>query len=439
VNKNVKQYLKVILNLLIALVVLLLTVVLLPKMLVFFMPFVIGWIIASIANPLVHFFESKLKLRRKAGSVLVIVLVISAVIGVGYLAITKLIAEGIAFASELPEIWSGLEENFNNLGKKWMVFYKRLPIDVQETITSVMSNLSQYIGEFVGKISSPTMTAIGNFAKSIPGILIAVIMCILSAYFFVAERDYLNAFFRKYVPVSIQQKWLIGYKSMKKAVGGYFIAQFRIEVWMYILLVIGLMVLNINYAFLFALLIAVLDLLPVFGTGTVLIPWAVLKWIDSDYHTAIGLLVIWGAGQLIRQLIQPKFIGDSIGVKPIPTLFLLYIGFKVAGVFGMIIAVPIGIILITLNDAGVFDTTKNSIRLLVKKVNDFRKLDENDLKCLEEAESDKEQIQEELMSMSFSDDGEDEVNWLSDNRYKDIKRELMEKLREKKAKKGSDK
>ena len=99
----------------------------------------------------------------------------------------------------------------------------------------------------------------------------------------------------------------------------------------------------------------------------------------------------------------------------------------------------IGIIIITLNDAGVFDTTKNSIRLLVKKVNDFRKLDENDLKCLEEAESDKEQIQEELMSMSFSDDSEDEVNWLSDNRYNDIKRELMEKLREKKAKKGSDK
>ncbi len=438
-NKNVKQYLKVTLNLLIALCVLLLTVILLPKMLLFFMPFVIGWIISAIANPLVHFFENKLKIRRKAGSVLVIVLVIAAVIGAGYLAITKLIAEGMAFATELPALWEGVQENFNDVGKKWAIFYKRLPVNVQETITSVMNNLSEYIGEFVGKISSPTMNAIGNFAKSIPGILIAIIMCILSAYFFVAERDYLNTFFRKYVPVSIQQKWLIGYKSMKKAVGGYFIAQFRIEIWMYILLVIGLMVLNVNYAFMFALLIAVLDLLPVFGTGTVLLPWAVIKFIDNDYRTAIGLLIIWGAGQLIRQLIQPKFIGDSIGIKPLPTLFLLYIGYKVAGVFGMIVAVPIGIIIITLNDAGVFDTTKNSIRLLVKKVNDFRKLDEDDLNCLQEAASDKEQLQEELMSMSFSDDGEDEVNWLSDNRYNDIKRELMEKLREKKAKKGSDK
>ncbi len=438
-NKNLKQYLKVTLNLMIALIVLLSLIYLVPKLFLFFMPFVIGWIISAIANPLVHFFENKLKIKRKAGSVFVIVLVISAVIGIGYLAITKLISEGIAFSRELPEIWEGLEANLNNFGKKWAIFYKRLPVDVQETLASVMNNLSEYIGTFVGKISSPTMTAIGNFAKSLPGVLIGIIMCILSSYFFVAERDYLNEFFRKYVPLSIQQKWLIGYKSMKKAVGGYFKAQLRIEVWMYILLVIGLLILGIDYAFLFALLIAFLDLLPVFGTGTIMIPWAVIKFIDSDYKTAIGLVIIWGVGQLIRQMIQPKFIGDSIGVKPLPTLFLLYIGYKVAGVFGMIIAVPIGIILITLNDAGVFETTKNSIRLLVKKINDFRRLDENDLNCLKEAETDKEQLQEELMTMSFSDDGEDEVDWINDNRYNDIKRELIEKLREKKAKKGSEK
>lgn len=368
-----------------------------------------------------------------------IVLVIAAVIGVGYLVLSKLITEGIGFITDLPSIWQNLESDLNEVGKKWENLYTRLPADVQDTITSVMNNLSSYIGTFVGKISSPTMSAIGNFAKGLPGILIATIMCILSAYFFVAEREYLNEFFRKYIPLSIQQKWLIGYRSMKKAVGGYFIAQFRIEIWMYILLVIGLMILRINYAFLFALLIAFLDLLPVFGTGTVLIPWAVIKVISADYKTAIGLLIIWGVGQLIRQLIQPKFIGDSIGVKPIPTLFLLYIGYKLAGVFGMIIAVPIGIIVITLNEAGVFDTPRDSLRLLVKKLNDFRKLDAEDLKCLDEAQSDKEQLQEELMTMSFSDDADDESDWLNDNKYHEIKRELIEKFKEKKNKKGSEK
>ena len=137
-------------------------------------------------------------------------------------------------------------------------------------------------------------------------------------------------------------------RSFKRAVGGYFKAQFKIEIWMYLLLVVGFTVLNVNYTLLIALGIAVFDFLPVFGTGTVLIPWAVIKILSSDYKMAVGLLIIWCVGQLARQIIQPKIVGDSVGVPPIPTLFLLFIGYKAAGVFGMIIAVPIGIILVNM-------------------------------------------------------------------------------------------
>lgn len=438
-NKNFKQYLKVSVNLMIAVIVLLLTIFLLPRLLVFFMPFVIGWLIAAMANPLVQFFEKKLKIKRKAVSVVVIVLVIAAVVGAVYWILVKLVSQGIEFITDLPTIWQNFEADLEQVGEKWQMFYKRLPLNVQDTLKSITDNMNSYIGTFVGKISSPTMNAIGNFARSIPSVLIAVIMCLLSSYFFVAEREYVTGFFKKHVPIGIQQKWTIGYRSMKKAVGGYFLAQLRIEVWMYVLLVIGLMILGINYAFLFALLIAVLDLLPVFGTGTIMIPWALIKIISADYKTAIGLLIIWGVGQLIRQLIQPKFIGDSIGVKPIPTLFLLYIGYKVSGVIGMIFAVPIGIIIVNLNDAGVFDTTKNSIRLLVKKVNDFRQLDKEDMEYLRSDEEKVQQIQDELDSLNFSDDADDEIDWLNDNRYNDIKRELIEKLREKKEKRGNAK
>lgn len=438
-NKDFRQYVKVALNLAIAVAILLLFIFVVPKLLIFFMPFVIGWIIAAIANPLVHFLEKKLKVRRKAVSAVVIILVIAAVVGAVYLLLSKLVTQGIEFITDLPEIWQNFEESLQHVGDRWQIFYKKLPDNMQETLTAVSENLNTYIGTFIGEISSPTMNAIGNFARSIPGVLIAVIMCLLSSYFFVAERDYLTNFFKKYIPLSIQQKWMLGYRSMKKAVGGYFLAQLRIEVWMYILLVIGLMILGVNYAFLFALLIAFLDLLPVFGTGTVLIPWAVIKVISADLKTAVGLLIIWGVGQLIRQLIQPKFIGDSIGVKPIPTLFLLYIGYKLAGVLGMIVAVPIGMILINLNDAGVFDITKNSLRLLVKKVNDFRMLDKEDLDCIRLDEPGESELQDELGTMNFSDDADDEIDWLNDNKYNDIKREFIEKLREKKEKKESGK
>ena len=128
---------------------------------------------------------------------------------------------------------------------------------------------------------------------------------------------------------------------------------------------------------------AFLDFLPFFGTGIVLIPWAVVTVIGGNYLRAAGFLVIWGAGQLFRQLIQPKIMGDSIGMEPIPTLFLLFAGYKIAGVGGMLIAVPIGIIVVNMNEAGFFDTPKYSLKILIKNINRFRRLDKKDMQILE--------------------------------------------------------
>lgn len=151
---------------------------------------------------------------------------------------------------------------------------------------------------------------------------------------------------------------------------------------MYVLLLIGLTVLRVRYSLLIALLMAFLDFLPFFGTGIVLVPWAVVTVIGGNYLRALGFLVIWGVGQLFRQLIQPKIMGESIGMEPIPTLFLLFIGYRIAGVGGMLIAVPLGIIVVNMNEAGFFDTPKYSIRLLVRNVNEFRRLDEETVREL---------------------------------------------------------
>ena len=168
-------------------------------------------------------------------------------------------------------------------------------------------------------------------------------------------------------------------RSLTRAVGGYLKAQLRIEVWMYLLLVFGFALLQVDYALLIALGVAFLDLLPFFGTGTVLVPWAIAKILSADYKMAIGLLIIWGVGQLARQVIQPKIVGDSIGVPPLPTLFLLFVGFKLGGVLGMILAVPIGIIIYTMYQEGAFDTSVNSLKILVAGINHFRKLTEEDM------------------------------------------------------------
>lgn len=380
-----RTYLKVIMNLGIAVVILLLFLLLLPKVLVFFMPFVIGWVIAMIANPLVHFFEEKLKIRRKAGTAFVIVAVIALVVLAGYLIGSKVVQEAVGLVNGLPEMWSSAEEDFRTIGKNMDVLYSRFPENIRSTIAEIGEQMEGFVGELVGYAGTPTIEAVGNFAKNLPTIIIGIIMCLLSAYFFVAEREYMSKV-KGHMPETVIYRWDMMARSLKRAVGGYFKAQLKIEIWMYVLLVIGFTVLKVNYALLIALVIAVLDFLPVFGTGTVLLPWAVIKVLSSDYKMAVGLLIIWCGGQLARQIIQPKIVGDSIGVPPIPTLFLLFIGYKAAGVFGMIIAVPVGIIVVNMYQEGVFDTTINSFRILLTGINNFRRLGDEDMAGVKEYE-----------------------------------------------------
>ena len=373
-----KRYLKVFMNLLLAVVIILLCVFAVPKVLVFFMPFVIGWIIACVANPLVRFFEDKFMIRRKAGSAVVIIAVIALVILAAYLAVSKLISESVGFLNMLPDLWNTMESDFREIGKNLDVMYSRLPQNMQMSIENLGQQMDEYVADLVKRLGTPTVNAVGNFAKNIPGFVINVIMCLLSSYFFVAEKDYVAQVWNRYMPGAVKHKAAIIMDSLKTAVGGYFKAQFKIECLIFVFLLTGFLILKIPYALLIAFLIAVLDFLPFFGAGAVMVPWAVFKFLSADYKMAIWLLIIWGVGQLVRQIIQPKLVGDSVGVAPLPTLFLLFIGYKCAGVIGIILAVPIGIVLINLNQAGVFDSVKTSLCILAEGFNRFRRFDESD-------------------------------------------------------------
>lgn len=382
--KSSRKYFKALTNLGVAVAILLLVILLLPRILVLFMPFVLAGIISMIASPLVRFFEEKIKLKRKWASAFVIIVVIALVVLVLYLVGAKLIEEGIGLLGALPEMWDSMKEDLSSVGESLNGLFEKLPQDTQQTI----ANLGDQVGEFMAglfeRIGTPTITAAGNFAKQLPSVLIGIIMCLLASYFFVADRYQIGSWIRKHTPASVMSRYDMVRRSILKSVGGYFKAQLKIEVWMYLLLVVGLTVLRVDYALLIAVGIAFLDLLPFFGTGTVMVPWALIKIFSGDYKMAIGLLIIWGGGQLARQIIQPKIVGDSIGMAPIPTLFLLYVGYKLGSVVGMIIAVPLGMLVSTMYQEGVFDTTKNSIAILISGLNHFRRLQPEDLEVVEE-------------------------------------------------------
>lgn len=389
-KNTIRQYSRWILNILIAVLFVVLLVYALPVVLDLFMPFIVGWIIAMIANPLVKFLEQKLKIQRKAVSVIVIVLVIGAVSTIGYFIIAKLVQEAVGFFSAMPEMIKGVEVEFKAIGNNLSGFYEKLPGSIQSAITNASNHLTGLIGDIVGSISTPTIENVGSLAKNIPTIIIAVIICLLSSYAFIAERENMIKWMKNNVPKGIQNKWTVVYSSMKQAVGGYFKAQLIIEFWIYLLLVIGFAILKVKFAVLIAFLIAVLDFLPIFGAGAVIIPWAVIKFLSGDYKMAIGLLIIWGIGQIVRQVIQPKIMGDSIGFDMVPTLILLYVGYKLYGVIGMLLALPVGIIIMNMNRAGLFDTTKNSIKLLIKGINNFRELTPEEIDSLSEKKNEKE-------------------------------------------------
>ncbi|MBQ2258499.1 MAG: sporulation integral membrane protein YtvI [Lachnospiraceae bacterium] len=377
---NGRENIKLIINLLISLVILLLCIFLLPRLVVFLMPFVIGWIISCIANPPVAFLERKLKIRRKAGTVVVIICVIAAVTGIIYGVGVVLFRQILGFVSEVPTMWAAVQQDFDNLGRLIARYVDISMPKFTDAISDIGVAISEGIKNLTNHLDFSAFEGMGSMVGSIASVIISTIMCMLSAYFFIADREWVNNAFDKYMPKSIAHKFDVFVSSIKQAVGGYFKAQLRIEVWMYLLLVIGFTVLKVKYTILIALLVAFLDILPFFGTGIVLVPWAVVSVIGGNYLRALGFLVIWGVGQLFRQLIQPKIMGDSIGMEPIPTLFLLFIGYKIAGVGGMLLAVPIGIIVVNMNEAGFFDTPKYSLKLLIKNINSFRRLDEEELK-----------------------------------------------------------
>ena len=178
-KQSLKTYLKVVLNLITALVALLLCIFLLPKCILLFMPFIVGWIIALIASPVVRFFEEKLKVRRKAVSALVIIAVLAVVVLLVYAVIAKLIQEGINFINELPQLRDNIMAQFSLVGENLQGIYNRMPADAQQAWDKIAGELGNFFSNLMGDASLPGFEAVGNVAKRIPDIFLAVVMCLL--------------------------------------------------------------------------------------------------------------------------------------------------------------------------------------------------------------------------------------------------------------------
>lgn len=368
------KYIKMLLNMGITLGGILLVCFVGPKFLSFFMPFLIGWVISMIANPLVRFLERKLKIVRKHSSFVIIIATIALIVGGGYLLIVRTVMEIFGFITELPDMYANLQSQFVDIGEKFERLFELLPMEIRMSLSNWGNTLSSYFSDVVAAIGVPTVEAAGSVARNIPNAFVMFVVTMMSAYFFIADRERIVGTIRKVMPKSVMQHFDQIYAQIKKLIGGYFAAQFKIMGIVALILFIGFLLLRVRYAILFAALIAFLDFLPFFGTGTALIPWAIVLFLAGDYGTAIGLVIIYLVSQVVRQVIQPKIVGDSMGLDPLATLFFMYIGFKVKGIAGMILAVPVGVILIELFHAGVFYPLIDGMKEIINDINEYRKM-----------------------------------------------------------------
>ena len=299
---------------------------------------------------------------------MIVILVIGLIVLAGYFAVSRIATEVTDLIRNFPDIYAQLEEGLREIGATLSGAFHRLPQGIQDGWTAMIANLDTYMGELVSKISEPTVTAAGNFAKRLPSYLISFIVAILAAYFFTIQREEVIAWFKKIAPPSVEKRMTLVMDNLKYAVGGYFKAQFKIMGIVFLILFAGFLVLNIHYAVLVAFLISFLDFLPFFGTGTALIPWAIYSFFIGEYKIMAGLVIIYAVSQVVRQLLQPKLVGDSMGMNPLVTLLLLYVGYRIKGVLGMILAVPLGLVLINMCQAGAFDYILDDVKILVEGI-----------------------------------------------------------------------
>lgn len=364
-------------NLGVALLILLFVVFVVPPLFHFFLPLIIAWIVAMIASPIIRFLEKRIKLMRKHGTALVIVLVLAAVSAAIYGLAVLAASQFTLWVAELPGVYASVTANLQELMESFREKFHFLPADLQGIFDGRENALDDYIKTAINgmmdKVNTGSISRVGSLASSLMDFIVYTILAILASYFMIVEQDRFSVILRKRMPQAAQELFEKIKTIFVRAIGGYFKAHFKIMIVIFFITVIPFAFMGISYGALLALVIAVVDFLPLFGAGTILLPWAAYRLLTGSYRYALILGLLYVVILIVRQVLEPKLIGDSIGTSPFQTLIFMFIGYRLAGVWGLILGIPIGMILVECYREGMFDSYIRGIEILAHDVNEYRK------------------------------------------------------------------
>jgi len=353
---ELKMNYKKILKVSITFVVLVLAVLLGIKVAIFFLPFLIAYIISNIIRKPVDFLNKRFKVSRVLGVILTMLLFIIIVGAILYYFCAALFREVITLSEQTQYIFPQLYNNISLQLDRFNFFYNNLNIS-QELVAGIESSILGIINGLLTTITSWINNA-GNFAintiMNFPTILIYIIITILATFFMSCDAKYISESLEKYLPL----KWLRKAEDISNglfhSLGSYLKAIGILISITFCELLIGFWLFDIEYAVILAIVIAIIDALPILGTGTVLIPWGITLLIMGDYTLGFCILGLYLFVLIVRQLIEPKIVGKQIGVYPLLTLLVMYTGVKFVGLGGVILG-PVVLIILKNVFSGVYE------------------------------------------------------------------------------------
>lgn len=303
-----------------------------------FLPFLLGGLIAMAAEPLVLFFQRRTKLGRCLASGIGVSMTLLLLVGVVSMLGALLLRQLISLASSLPDMEKTTQESMNLL-QNWAVdLSNKAPSTLQPMLTRTVENTFHNSSALMDDAVKKIPQFIASILSGLPDGLLKVGTGLLAAFMISARLPKLKKGIQNHLPARWNDKYLPAIKRTKKAVGGWLRAQGILALITYGIVALGLTFVHVPYGFFWALPIALMDAVPMLGTGLVMVPWAVVSLLQDKPLRALGMLMIFAAATIARATLEPKLVGKQLGLDPLSTLLALYTGYHLWGFLGLLAA-----------------------------------------------------------------------------------------------------
>ncbi|MBQ1847369.1 MAG: sporulation integral membrane protein YtvI [Clostridia bacterium] len=317
------------------------------------MPFVIAFLIAALLHPVIKFFTRKLKLKTQKPTAIVVTALFYCTFGVLIsLILINTVTAVLGFIQKVPEYYQNdiapsLNALFDNITQK----LASLNVEIDLSLNTITSRLYSSLVNI-----SSLVTSAFSVLSGIPGFLFSLLIMLISTFFIAIDYDMITKWTMAQLPKRASLAVVKVKEYVVKILFKYIRSYFLILCITFAELLLGFFIMHfitgLSNIFLLSLLIAVFDILPIVGTGTVMIPWGIIAILTGDFKTGICCLVIYGIITLVRQFIEPKIVGTQVGLHPIATLVSMIVGTKLFGAIGLF-GFPITLALLKdLNDHG---------------------------------------------------------------------------------------